>query len=135
MGFTSKIFDNSNAKEAFVFRNTKEEFLSLCKNWGEKEYEAYIEKFDKNVIAVIDFTERTWGHSFELSPMKGNDWLYDTMGWCSNPRIKAGDYIKATTQKGIVRLQVMAVDYADDPHDMFFGVLVNHGKWVDKEDK
>ena len=134
MGFISKIFDKDKAKEVIVFNNTKDEFLHKCKGWGEKDYDDYIEKFIKGDIQTIDFTTRTWGHSFEITPMKGNVWLYDVLGWCSNPRIKAGDYIKASTTKGIVKLQVMAVDYVDDPNDMFFGVLVNHGIWSSEEE-
>lgn len=65
--------------------------------------------------------------------MKGNSWLYNTMGWCSNPRVKAGDYIKASTTKGTIRLQVMAIDYEEDPCDMFFGILVSHGAWVEED--
>ena len=134
MGFLSKLV-GMKKEEEIVFKNNRDEFLHKCKGWGKKDYEAYIEKFDSTAIAVIDLTKRAWGRSFALSPMKGNDWLYTTMGWYSNPRIKAGDYIKASTPKGNVRLQVVAIDYEKDPHDIFFGILVNHGKWIDEEEK
>lgn len=130
MGVISKLFGKKE-EEDVTFKNNRDEFMHKCNGWNESDFVAYIENINKDEISTVDLTSSGWGHSFNLTPMKNSQWLYDTYGWCSNPYIKHGDYIKASTAKGIVRLQVMAIDYESDPNDMFFGILVNHGAWVD----